>query len=40
VVNPELKMRILSNGSNVKVLEPASLQEYVLAEAKLMATAK
>jgi predicted DNA-binding transcriptional regulator YafY len=40
VVNPELKMRILSNGSKVKVLEPKSLQEFVMEEAKAMVKAK
>jgi predicted DNA-binding transcriptional regulator YafY len=36
VINPELKMRILSNGSKVKVIEPAELKDFVLEEAKLM----
>ncbi len=33
VVNQELKMRILSFGSKVKVIEPTSLKNFILAEA-------
>jgi predicted DNA-binding transcriptional regulator YafY len=36
VINPELKMRVLSNGSKVKVLEPKELKDFVAAEAKEM----
>ncbi len=36
VINPELKMRILSSGSQVKVLQPASLQAFIKEEARLM----
>jgi predicted DNA-binding transcriptional regulator YafY len=36
VINPELQMRILSNGSKVKVLEPKVLKDFIAAEAKEM----
>ncbi len=36
VINPELKMRILSFGSKVKVMEPNSLAQFVTMEAKAM----
>jgi predicted DNA-binding transcriptional regulator YafY len=37
VINQELKMRILSFGSKIKVLEPQELRTYILSEAKQMA---
>jgi predicted DNA-binding transcriptional regulator YafY len=36
VINPELQMRILSSGGNVKVIEPKALKTFVQDEAKKM----